>query len=193
MDFIKTSSLRALIELTFQRNWNGLIWMSRKGVTTKRVKTVQTALSRISAQPRSPAGRGTNVPRSAKYVRPSEVSAKVQTVGRSRNHDPGKLPAVGHATTAHATPRTTRREPGKTLASGRDFIGQISSVRPRRPTVNPSGHDRSDSATTRLSGRSSRPTVPTPRSTRSPFEAQISYFQARLNPKPPLKDLALYI
>ncbi|CAA7041933.1 unnamed protein product [Microthlaspi erraticum] len=38
-----------------------------------------------------------------------------------------------------------------------------------RPTVNPSGHDRSDSATTRLSGRSSRPTVPTPRSTRSPF------------------------
>ncbi|CAA7026008.1 unnamed protein product [Microthlaspi erraticum] len=57
MDFIKTSSLRALIELTFQRNWNGLIWMSRKGVTTKRVKTVQTALSRISAQPRSPAGR----------------------------------------------------------------------------------------------------------------------------------------
>ncbi|CAA7014736.1 unnamed protein product [Microthlaspi erraticum] len=50
MDFIKTSSLRALIELTFQRNWNGLIWMSRKGVTTKRVKTVQTALSRISAQ-----------------------------------------------------------------------------------------------------------------------------------------------
>ncbi|CAA7016512.1 unnamed protein product [Microthlaspi erraticum] len=66
MDFIKTSSLRALIELTFQRNWNGLIWMSRKGVIAKRVKTVQTALSRISAQPRRPAGRGTNVPRSAK-------------------------------------------------------------------------------------------------------------------------------
>ncbi|CAA7052921.1 unnamed protein product [Microthlaspi erraticum] len=39
MDFIKTSSLRALIELTFQRNWNGLIWMSRKGVIAKRVKT----------------------------------------------------------------------------------------------------------------------------------------------------------
>ncbi|CAA7041922.1 unnamed protein product [Microthlaspi erraticum] len=39
MDFIKTSSLRALIELTFQRNWNGLIWMRRNGVTTKRVKT----------------------------------------------------------------------------------------------------------------------------------------------------------
>ncbi|CAA7052816.1 unnamed protein product [Microthlaspi erraticum] len=46
MDFIKTSSLRALIELTFQRNWNGLIWMSRKGVIAKRVETVQTALSR---------------------------------------------------------------------------------------------------------------------------------------------------
>ncbi|CAA7036880.1 unnamed protein product [Microthlaspi erraticum] len=50
MDFIKTSSLRALSELTFQRNWNGLIWMSRKGVITKRVKTVQTALSRTSGQ-----------------------------------------------------------------------------------------------------------------------------------------------
>ncbi|CAA7038316.1 unnamed protein product [Microthlaspi erraticum] len=50
MDFIKTSSLRALSELTFQRNWNGLIWMSRKGVITKRVKTVQTALSRNRGQ-----------------------------------------------------------------------------------------------------------------------------------------------
>ncbi|CAA7046323.1 unnamed protein product [Microthlaspi erraticum] len=39
MDFIKTSSLRAPIDLTFQRNWNGLIWMSRNGVITKRVKT----------------------------------------------------------------------------------------------------------------------------------------------------------
>ncbi|CAA7052902.1 unnamed protein product [Microthlaspi erraticum] len=66
MDFIKTSSLRALIELTFQRNWNGLIWMSRKGVTTKRVKTVQTALSRTA--PSAAAGRETNVSRSAKIV-----------------------------------------------------------------------------------------------------------------------------
>ncbi|CAA7020489.1 unnamed protein product [Microthlaspi erraticum] len=75
MDFIKTSSLRALIELTFQRNWNGLIWMSRKGVTTKR-----------------------------DHFRPSEVSAKVQNRSADHASRPGKLrPAVGHATTAHAT------------------------------------------------------------------------------------------
>ncbi|CAA7021329.1 unnamed protein product [Microthlaspi erraticum] len=66
MDFIKTSSLRALIELTFQRNWNGLIWMSRKGVTTKRVKTAPDGSIENSAQPRSPAGRETNVSRSAR-------------------------------------------------------------------------------------------------------------------------------
>ncbi|CAA7046773.1 unnamed protein product [Microthlaspi erraticum] len=104
MDFIKTSSLRALIELTFQRNWNGLIWMSRKGVTTKRVETVQTALSRNSAQPRSPAGRETIVALGQSHIRPSEVSAKVQT-GRSRNTTRETLPAVGQA---NVTPRRAR-------------------------------------------------------------------------------------
>ncbi|CAA7038772.1 unnamed protein product [Microthlaspi erraticum] len=85
MDFIKTSSLRALIELTFQRNWNGLIWMSRKGVITKRVKTVQTALSRISAQPRSPAGRGTCFrARPITSVR-LKSRPKFKPTGRSRN------------------------------------------------------------------------------------------------------------
>ncbi|CAA7029256.1 unnamed protein product [Microthlaspi erraticum] len=193
MDFIKTSSLRALIELTFQRNWNGLIWMSRKGVTTKRVKTVQTALSRISAQPRSPAGRGTNV-----HARPESSSVRLKSRPKSKTVRPRTittretLPAVGHATTVHATaahdharepgskasrPRNclayhgmnAPSEPGNSRVRPRDFIGQISSVRPQRPTTHPSGHDRSDSAMTRSSGRSSRPTVPTPRSTRSPF------------------------
>ncbi|CAA7041468.1 unnamed protein product [Microthlaspi erraticum] len=107
MDFIKTSSLRALIELTFQRNWNGLIWMSRKGVITKRVKTVQTALSRISAQPRSPAGRGTMFRARPNHIRPSEVSAKVQT-GRSRNTTRETL-SRGRPSQRHATPRTTSR------------------------------------------------------------------------------------
>ncbi|CAA7059497.1 unnamed protein product [Microthlaspi erraticum] len=100
MDFIKTSSLRALIELTFQRNWNGLIWMSRKGVTTKRVKTVQTALSRISAQPRSPAGRETMFPLGQSPIRPITITTRET------------LPAVGHA---QRTPRRARpkpREPG---------------------------------------------------------------------------------
>ncbi|CAA7059702.1 unnamed protein product [Microthlaspi erraticum] len=101
MDFIKTSSLRALIELTFQRNWNGLIWMSRKGVITKRVKTVQTALSRISAQPRSPAGRGTMF-----RARP-KLSVRLKSRPKSKpsaDHAtrPGKhCPAVGQA---HLTP-----------------------------------------------------------------------------------------
>ncbi|CAA7040992.1 unnamed protein product [Microthlaspi erraticum] len=65
LQVIKTSSLRALIELTFQRNWNGLIWMSRKGVITKRGDCPDGSIEN-SAQPRSPAGRGTHVPRSAK-------------------------------------------------------------------------------------------------------------------------------
>ncbi|CAA7043409.1 unnamed protein product [Microthlaspi erraticum] len=135
-------------------------------------------------------------------VRPSEVSAKVQNRRPITHHDPGNLPAVGHAK-RHATPRTTKaREPGSnasrprnssrvprtnirptrgtTPASGREFIGQIQSARPRRPTVNPSDPDRSDSAHDRLSGRSSRTTVPTPRSTRSPFEAQTYVFKPGL-------------
>ncbi|CAA7028552.1 unnamed protein product [Microthlaspi erraticum] len=117
MDFIKTSSLRALIELTFQRNWNGLIWMSRKGVITKRVKTVQTALSRISAN-RAAAGRETNVPR-----RPN-LSVRLKSRPKF-NHRPirittreamsrGRPPRHSHAT----MPRTTMpREPGTSLAA----------------------------------------------------------------------------
>ncbi|CAA7020057.1 unnamed protein product [Microthlaspi erraticum] len=120
MDFIKTSSLRALIELTFQRNWNGFIWMSRKGVIAKRVKAAPDSISRISVRTRSPAGRGTNVPRSAKTVfRPTEVSAKVQP---SADHAtrPGKhCPAVGQASTFHATPRTTMRASRETRPRGR--------------------------------------------------------------------------
>ncbi|CAA7030844.1 unnamed protein product [Microthlaspi erraticum] len=90
MDFIKTSSLRALIELTFQRNWNGLIWMSRNGVITKRVETVQTVLSRVSAQPHSPAGRETIVSRSAK-VTPVRLKSrpKFETDRPIIQHDPG--------------------------------------------------------------------------------------------------------
>ncbi|CAA7040684.1 unnamed protein product [Microthlaspi erraticum] len=121
-------------------------------------------------------------------VRPSEVSAKVQN--RSADHaitTRETLPAVGHAT---PRPRTTKpREPGnasrprnlsRTTADAPSEPGnyvprpaEISSAKFTRPTTaadhDPSDPDRSDSATTRLSGRSSRTTVPTPRSTRSPF------------------------
>ncbi|CAA7059852.1 unnamed protein product [Microthlaspi erraticum] len=86
----------------------------------------------------------------------------------TKAREPGSKPR-GRATrfsTAHE--RSVR--PGKERpASGREFHRPNLSARPRRPTVNPSDPDRSDSATTRLSGRSSRTTVPTPRSTRSPF------------------------
>ncbi|CAA7036807.1 unnamed protein product [Microthlaspi erraticum] len=201
MDFIKTSSLRALIELTFQRNWNGLIWMSRKGVITKRVKTVQTALSRISAQPRSPAGRGTNVPRSAKTVSVRLKSRpKSKPLGRSQ-HDPGNIvprsakPNVtphahdqsaragnkprGRATLSRTTADASVRAGKNVPRPAENFIGQIHPLDHGRPRIRPTPTVPTR-PTTRLSGRSSRTTVPTPRSTRSPFEAQTYVFKPGL-------------
>ncbi|CAA7047572.1 unnamed protein product [Microthlaspi erraticum] len=159
MDFIKTSSLRALIERLYREQ-------------------------RPTAQSGWPRNECSALGQS---VRPSEVSAKVQTTRPITHHDPGNKPAVGrhNATPRRARPKRASREkasrprnsrhaersvrPGRTPASGRE-ISSAKSIRPTsRPTVNPSGPDRSDSATTRLSGRSSRTTVPTPRSTRSPF------------------------
>ncbi|CAA7021286.1 unnamed protein product [Microthlaspi erraticum] len=161
MDFIKTSSLRALIELTFQRNWNGIIWMSRKGVITKRVETVQTALSRNSAQPRSPAGRETMFALGQSHVRPTEVSAKVQTDRPITQRDPGNIVPRSAKPNAHATRARPKRASRETRPRGRATrsayhgrcirpsrertshvrprnIGQISSVdhagRPIRPT-----------------------------------------------------------
>ncbi|CAA7052543.1 unnamed protein product [Microthlaspi erraticum] len=190
MDFIKTSSLRALIELTFQRNWNGLIWMSRKGVIAKRVKTAPDGSIENQRRTAQTGWPRNDVPRSAKSsVRlKSRPKSKPTADHASR---PGKHPAVGHATTAtpsRARPcRASREQPrgratfSRTTADASVRAGKnvprpaekpsakSSSVRPHRPTVKSSGHDRSDSATTRLSGRSSRPTVRTPRSTRSRF------------------------
>ncbi|CAA7018052.1 unnamed protein product [Microthlaspi erraticum] len=152
MDFIKTSSLRALIELTFQRNWNGLIWMSRKGVIAKRVKTVQTALSRISARTAQSGWPRNDVPRSAKSIRPSEVSAKVQTDRPITITTRETKPAVGHATTAtprRARPCASRETKPRGRATylayhGRWSVraGKTSHVRPRnhRPFHHPSDH-----------------------------------------------------
>ncbi|CAA7053989.1 unnamed protein product [Microthlaspi erraticum] len=207
MDFIKTSSLRALIELTFQRNWNGLIWMSRKGVTTKRVKTVQTALSRNSAQPRSPAGRGTNVPRSAKVSVRLKSRPKSKPLGRSHITTRETLPAVGQANARHtahdqsaragnkprgrATVRVPRpmhpSEPGKNVPRpAENFIGQIhpSTTPADRESIRP---DRSDSP--RPDCPADRPDRPSQRRGRPEalLKPKLSYFQARLNPKPPLE------
>ncbi|CAA7052871.1 unnamed protein product [Microthlaspi erraticum] len=116
---------------------------------------------------------------------------KFKPTGRSRNHDPGNIARGRPSYNRHATPRTTMpREPG-TKPRGRATLRVPRPMHPSEPGKNvprpaekpsaksfrpttpadreSSGHDRSDSATTRLSGRSSRPTVPTPRSTRSPF------------------------
>ncbi|CAA7017927.1 unnamed protein product [Microthlaspi erraticum] len=197
MDFIKTSSLRALIELTFQRKWNGLIWMSRKGVIAKRVKTVQTALSRITAKPCRAAGRGTNVPRSAKIIRPSEVSAKVRL--RPITSRPGKqCPAVGQATTTHdsrhdhaaragnnaSRPRTTRVPRPMSVRAGKTSRVRprnhrpISSVRPQ-PADRNSGHDRSDHP--RPDCPADRPDRPSERRGRpeAVFEAQSAQFKPK--------------
>ncbi|CAA7041916.1 unnamed protein product [Microthlaspi erraticum] len=123
MDFIKTSSLRALIELTFQRNWNGLIWMSRNGVITKRVETVQTALSRISAQPHRPAGRETIVSRSAKVISVRLKSPpKSETIRPIIRHDPGNIVTrSAKPQPFHAAPRTIMpREPGNKASRPRN-------------------------------------------------------------------------
>ncbi|CAA7017987.1 unnamed protein product [Microthlaspi erraticum] len=131
-------------------------------------------------------------------IRPSEVSAKVQTIRPSTHHDPGKqCPAVGQATTTHAMPRTTMpREPGSNAsrprpnsrttadgirpsrearpASGRESIGQSSPVRPQRPTANvrprPSDSDHDHNPI--------RPIVPTDRP------------NAAVDPKPVLKPVS---
>ncbi|CAA7039410.1 unnamed protein product [Microthlaspi erraticum] len=151
-------------------------WMSRKGVTTKRVKTVQTALSRISAQPRSPAGRETNVSRSAKTLNPS-----VRRISRPGKH----CPAVGQARppTRRARPKRASREQASRPRNPRVprpmpvRAGKTPRVREfHRPIfIRPTTADRNIRprpfrlAHDPMSGRSSRPTVPTPRSTRSPF------------------------
>ncbi|CAA7038849.1 unnamed protein product [Microthlaspi erraticum] len=122
------------------------------------------------------------------YIRPTEVSAKVQTDRPITQHDPGNI-VPRSAKLQRFTPRRARpaREPGKSLAaaqpvsrttadasvragkerptSGRETIGQISI----RPTTTVIRHDRSDST----QDPTVRPIVPTtvrtPRSTRSRF------------------------
>ncbi|CAA7056096.1 unnamed protein product [Microthlaspi erraticum] len=149
---------------------------------------LQTAISRISAERADRLAEERCSALGQNRIRPTDVSAKVQTIGRSRR--PGKhCPAVGQANAtppAHdqarepgnkaSRPRNLRvprpmhpSEPGRRPTSGRETIGQIFIRRPSRPTVKSSGHDRSDST----KDPTVRPTVPTtvrtPRSTRSRF------------------------
>ncbi|CAA7030636.1 unnamed protein product [Microthlaspi erraticum] len=161
MDFIKTSSLRALIELTFQRNWNGLIWMSRKGVTTKRVRLSrrlyreqrpnravrlaekhcsalgQITSVRLKSRPKFQTDRpithdpGNIVPRSAKLQRSTPHRARPKRASRE-TRPRGR--ATVPRTTADASVRAGKERP----TSGREFSSAKSqSARPRRPTANP--------------------------------------------------------
>ncbi|CAA7049267.1 unnamed protein product [Microthlaspi erraticum] len=133
MDFIKTSSLRALIELTFQRNWNGLIWMSRKGVTTKRVKTVQTALSRTAPNRAVRLAEERTFHARPNLIRPSEVSAKVQTTADHASR-PGKL-SPRSATPQPLTPSRARpcREPGNKASRPRNLSRVPRPMAPSEP------------------------------------------------------------
>ncbi|CAA7056596.1 unnamed protein product [Microthlaspi erraticum] len=204
MDFIKTSSLRALIELTFQRNWNGLIWMSRKGVTTKRVKTVQTALSRTA-------------PNRAVRLAENECSAlgqitsvrlksrpKFQTTGRSRitTRETLSRGRPSQRSTAHDRARAGNK------ASRPRNLRVPRPMHPSEPGKNvprPAENHRPNliRSTTPADRESIRPTVPTRPRPDCPadrparpsqrrgrpealFEAHLC-FQARLNPKPPLE------
>ncbi|CAA7028506.1 unnamed protein product [Microthlaspi erraticum] len=125
MDFIKTSSLRALIELTFQRNWNGFIWMSRKGVIAKRVKTAPDGHIE-NQRPNAHLGQSPN--RSADHAsRPGKLSPRS---AKPQRHAHRARPAREPGSNA-SRPRNSLTyrpnapsEPG-TPASGRETIGQI--------------------------------------------------------------------
>ncbi|CAA7018025.1 unnamed protein product [Microthlaspi erraticum] len=140
------------------------------------------------------------------HIRPSEVSAKVQNRRPITHHDPGNMSRGRPRHNRSRQPRTTAARAGKQASRPRNLLAyhgrcvragnyvprpaenssaKSSSVRPHgRPRIRPATTVPIVRPMTRSSGRSSRPTVPTPRSTRSPFP---TYFQARLNPKPPLK------
>ncbi|CAA7051119.1 unnamed protein product [Microthlaspi erraticum] len=183
MDFIKTSSLRALIELTFQRNWIGIIWMSRKGVIAKIVKTVQTALSRIAPSRTAAEER---------MFRVGHIRPRRQVHGRYV-HDPGSIvPRSANHFTRHIRARRAARAGKQAFAAARHNSCTAADHPPTRkpssrpakfhrptyPSVRPTAeHENcpativptSDGRHDPTSGRSSRPTVRTPRSTRSRF------------------------
>ncbi|CAA7034567.1 unnamed protein product [Microthlaspi erraticum] len=147
MDFIKTSSLRALIELTFQRNWNGFIWMSRKGVIAKRVKAAPDGYienQRPNAQTGWPRNECSALGQNR--IRPTDVSAKVQT---SADHAITTRETLSRGRPSHnATPRRARpsaragRTPrgrathSRTTADASVRAGKTSHVRPRNHRPN---------------------------------------------------------
>ncbi|CAA7045141.1 unnamed protein product [Microthlaspi erraticum] len=199
MDFIKTSSLRALIELTFQRKWNGLIWMSRKGVIAKRVKTAPDGHIENQRRTRSRLAEERCSALGQNRIRPTEVSAKVQTIRPITHTTRETCPAVGQATprqaahdhaaragkqslaAAQLVPRTTADasvRAGKTPTSGRETIGQIhpsdQAGRPKHPATTVPTRPRPDCP-------ADRPDRPSERRGRpeAVFEAQSAQFKPK--------------
>ncbi|CAA7036936.1 unnamed protein product [Microthlaspi erraticum] len=181
MDFIKTTSLRALSELTFQRKWIGIIWMSRKGIMIKIAKTGPAALSRSRGRTKRN-GRPSNIrpavgqhpnahPSRLNKVRAHVPIREASSRGRpNQNHaaeaahdrtaQTGKhrLAAVRH-NSCTAADRAVR--PGRPRPTSGRILRPKSSVRPS-PTNNAKtlGHDR---PTVPIADHDSRPKVPTDR------------------------------
>ncbi|CAA7043391.1 unnamed protein product [Microthlaspi erraticum] len=176
MDFIKTSSLRALIELTFQRNWNGIIWMSRKGVMksedcpdgyrahTGGPRNERTAIARTYPHP-AKSGRltsdpGNNVPRSA----------------------------VPPATTSRARPRART---GKQASRPRTPMYRGRPIRPTGSTSRPAKfHRPNPSVRPRGRPKTSATTVPTVPTTRSDPADRPPTVRTSVDPKPVLNTFS---
>ncbi|CAA7046869.1 unnamed protein product [Microthlaspi erraticum] len=201
MDFIKTGSLRALIELTFQRKWNGLIWMSRKGVIAQKSEDCPKRLyRRTTAKPCRAAGRGTKcsavgqnqsvrLKSRPKFNRPADAHHDPgSNVPRSATPQPltpcrarpcrasREAKPRGRATLTRVPRPMVPSEPGSRPASGRETIGQSHRPTTGRPK---SGHDRSDSA--RPDCPADRPDRPSERRGRpeAVFEAQSAQFKPK--------------
>ncbi|CAA7013695.1 unnamed protein product [Microthlaspi erraticum] len=199
MDFIKTSSLRALIELTFQRNWNGFIWMSRKGVIAKRVKTAPDGHIE-NQRPNAQSGWPRNECSALGQNRSVRLKSrpKSKPLGRSRITTRETLPAVGQATTPRhnrARPKRASREslaaaqllayhgrthpsePGNYATSGRDFH------RPIHPSDQPPTNHPATTVPTRPRPDcpADRPDRPSERRGRpeAVFEAQSAQFKPK--------------
>ncbi|CAA7027488.1 unnamed protein product [Microthlaspi erraticum] len=194
MDFIKTSSLRALIELTFQRKWNGLIWMSRKGVIAKRVKTAPDG----SIENQRP-NRADRLAEERMFRARPKPSVRLKSRPKfnhpaERIHDPGNnVPRSAKPRTSHTA--HDRARAGKNASRPRNLTRTTADVRPSRENVRvrprnigqilirptttadreTSGHDRSDSTNDPISDR------PSERRGRpeAVFEAQSAQFKPK--------------
>ncbi|CAA7058125.1 unnamed protein product [Microthlaspi erraticum] len=107
--------------------------MSRKGVITKRVKTVQTALSREQRPNRAVRLAEERCSALGQIVRPTEVSAKVQTTRPITHHDPGNMSRgrPSHTPRHRARPKRASRETPR----GRATLRVPADVRPSRENV----------------------------------------------------------